>query len=223
MKVASLFSGGKDSTYALYVAQQRGWVVSDLVTLIPESADSLMYHVPNIHLAPKLSECLGIPLTQNVAGGGESGELEALKVALKEIEVDGVVTGAIASDYQKSRIDAVCDDLGLRCFSPIWRRQQTGLLDDYLMAGFRILIVGVAAEGFDRNWLGRELDEKAKEDLLALSRRSGVSPCGEGGEYESLVIDGPNYRKSLRIVESKVNWKGNSGILNVMQAETTEK
>ncbi len=223
MKVAALFSGGKDSTCALYVAQQRGWLVSDLVTLVPESTESWIYHVPNIHLAPKLSDCLGIPLTQRTAGGGETGEMEALKFALKDVEVDGVVTGAIASDYQKSRIDDVCDDLGLRCFSPLWRRDQASLLDDYLAMGFRILIVGVAAEGLDQRWLGREMDRVAKDELLALSKKTGVSPCGEGGEYESLVTDGPNFRKSLRVIEARPDWRGRSGTLNILQAETVEK
>ncbi len=147
VRVASLFSGGKDSTYALYVAQQRGWEVSGLVTLVPEDPESRLYHVPNIHLTPLLSECLAIPLTQKAANLGEAGEIGALKAALDDLDVDGVITGAVASEYQKSRIDGVCHELGLRCFSPLWRRDQMGLLEDYLLAGFRIMIVGAAAEG----------------------------------------------------------------------------
>lgn len=223
MKVGALFSGGKDSTYALYAAQQRGWEVSSLLTLIPRDPASLMYHVPNVHLAPILSDCLGIPLVQREADGGEANELEALKILLKGAGIDGVVTGAIESEYQKARIDGVCHELGLRTFSPLWRRRQTDLLDDYLAAGFRILIVGVAAEGLDSTWLGRELDQQAIEQLLALHKKHGLSPCGEGGEYESLVIDGPNFRKRLQVIESKAEWTGTSGQLNITKAEAVDK
>jgi len=223
MRVVSLFSGGKDSTYALYVAQQRGWEVSGLVTLEPEDPESLLYHVPNIHLAPLLSECLGIPLAGRKAGSGESRELDALKAALTGLGVDGVITGAVASEFQKTRIEGVCHDLGLRCFSPLWRRDQAGLLDDYIMAGFRIMIVGVAAEGLDAPWLGRELDGKAREELLSLHAKHGLSPCGEGGEYESLVLDGPNFVKRLQVEESRKDWRGAAGTLAVTKASIVEK
>ena len=223
MRVAALFSGGKDSTYALYVAQQRGWEVCNLVTMVPEDAESLLYHVPNIHLAPLLSECLGIPLTLGEASAGESGEVGGMEDALRNLRVDGVVTGAVASEYQKSRIDGVCQNLGLRCFSPLWRRNQAGLLDDYIAAGFRIIFSGVAAEGLDSSWLGRELDQKAKEELLSLHGKHGLSPCGEGGEYESLVVDGPNFRRRLQIEQSEPQWKGNSGTFKILRAIAVEK
>lgn len=223
MRVAALFSGGKDSTYAVYVAQQRGWDVNILVTIVPRDPESHMYHVPNIHLSPLLSDCLGIPLIQKETNGGEAEELDALRGALKDLGVDGIITGAVASDYQKSRVDSVCHDLGLMCFSPLWRRDQGGLLEDYLMAGFRIMIVGVAAEGLDASWLGRELDERAKEDLLSLHEKHGLSPCGEGGEYESLVLDGPNFVKRLQVEESRKDWRGSSGTFVITKASAVEK
>ena len=83
--------------------------------------------------------------------------------------------------------------------------------------------MGVAAEGLDRSWLGRELDEKARQDLIALSEKTGVSLCGEGGEFESLVIDGPNFQKKLEIMESTVEWKGSSGVLRILQAVVSLK
>ena len=134
-----------------------------------------------------------------------------------------MVTGAVESDYQKSRIDGACHNLGLRCFSPLWRRSQAGLLDDYIAAGFRTIFSGVAAEGLDSSWLGRELDQKAKEESPSLHRKHGLSLCGEGGEYESLVIDGPNFRKRLVIEESEREWKGSAGTLKVIKAKTDEK
>ena len=223
MRVAALFSGGKDSTYALYIAQQRGWEVSDLVTVVPQDDDSMLYHVPNIGLAPLLSECLGIRLTSREAGHGEDMELEALREALGGLRVEGLVMGTIASDYQKSRVDALCHELGMRCYAPLWRQGQALLLADYLAAGFRILITGVAAEGLDESWLGREIDEKARLELLELNKKHGLSPCGEGGEYETLVIDGPNFLKRLQIVEARKDFKGSSGIYRVLKAEAVQK
>ena len=223
MRVASLFSGGKDSTYALYFAQQRGWEVTSLVTLLPSATDSRLYHVPNVHLAPVLSECLEIPLVQKMAGVGEAEELQALRTALGGIVADGVVMGTIASDYQRARVDAICHDLGLRTFAPLWRRDQASLMEDYLAAGFRIIVTGVAAEGLGVTWLGREIDEKAREQLLHLHKKHGLSICGEGGEYETLVVDGPNFRRRLKILESQVEWTGTSGTLNILKAEAVDK
>jgi diphthine-ammonia ligase len=223
VRVAALFSGGKDSTYALYVAQQRGWDVSDLVTIVPREDDSLLYHVPNIGLAPLLSECLGIRLISHEAGYGEDKELEALREALGGLRVDGLIVGTIASDYQRSRVDALCHEIGMRCYAPLWRQSQASLLADYLTAGFRILITGVAAEGLDASWLGREIDDKARLELLELNTRYGLSPCGEGGEYETLVIDGPNFLKRLHVVEAQTEFKGSSGVYRVLKAEAVQK
>ncbi len=223
MKVAALFSGGKDSTYALYVAQQMGWNVSDLLTIIPRGDDSMLYHIPNIDLTPLLSECLGICLSSQEAELGEAQELDALRKVLGRVDVEGLVMGTIASDYQKSRVDAVCHDLGIRCFAPLWRQNQASLLADYISAGFRILVTGVAAEGLDESWLGREIDDRARSELLELNRRRGLSPCGEGGEYETLVIDGPNFSKRLHVIEARKEYEGSSGICRVLKAETVGK
>jgi len=223
VKVAVLFSGGKDSTYALYVAQQRGWEVSNLITVVPEGDDSMLYHVPNVNLTPLLSECLEIRLTSRETELGEEKELDALKEVLSHADADGLVMGTIASDFQKSRVDAICHELGIRCFAPLWRQSQAALLADYLAAGFRIIITGVAAEGLDESWLGREIDEKARSELLELNRKFGLSPCGEGGEYETLVVDGPNFSRRLQVIEARKEFKGTSGIYRVLEARTVPK
>ncbi len=223
MKVAVPFSGGKDSTYAVYIAQQRGWEVTSLVTIMPLDIDAMLFHTPNIRLASLLSDCLGIPLVSREAEHGESQELDALKSVLKGLEVDALVLGTIASDYQKSRVDGICHDLGLRLFAPFWRRDQATLLDEYITSDFRILITGVAAEGLDESWLGRELDERARKKLLELYKKHGLSPCGEGGEFETLVVDGPNFKKRLRIIEAEREFKGLSGVYKVVKAEVESK
>ncbi len=223
MKVASLFSGGKDSTYALYVAQQRGWEVTSLVTVFPSDPDSHLYHTLNLELVPLLAECLSTSLVREVAGAGEDEEVAALGKALAGLEVDGLVMGTIASDYQKSRVDRICHKLGLRTFAPLWRHDQKDLLRDYIASGFHILITGVAAEGLDESWLGREMNDASGTELLALHEKHGLSVCGEGGEFETLVVDGPNFAKRLRIIEARKEFKGTSGVYRVLKAEVQEK
>lgn len=218
VKVAALFSGGKDSTYSLYVAQQRGWDVVRLLTVVPEDQDSMLFHVPNLHLTALQAEALGIARTEARAESGEEGEIAALRDMVESAKVEGIVTGAIASDYQLSRAQAVCHELGIRAFAPLWRKRREVLLADYLSAGFRVMFVGVSAEGMDESWLGRYLDAKAMNDLLMLRGKRGVDPCGEGGEYETLVLDGPNFERPLEIDDAQRVWDGKRGILRVLGA-----
>jgi ABC transporter with metal-binding/Fe-S-binding domain ATP-binding protein len=220
MRVASLFSGGKDSTHALYLAQQMGWSVERLVTIVPQ-ADSMMFHHPNIGLTELHSEALGIPLIKREAGPED--ELGVLEAALGELAVDGLVLGAIASDYQQTRINEMCHRIGLRTFAPIWRRDQETVLRDEVGAGFDITIVGVSAEGLTEEWLGRTLSEDTLEELVGLSERTRFNVSGEGGEYETLVVDGPNFRKRIRIEKATAEWDGMRGTYRVERASLVDK
>ena len=219
VRIATLFSGGKDSTYALYVAQQRGWDVTDLISILPEDPASMLYHVPNLHLTPLLAEAMGFPLTQERAGLGEEAELDALRRAIRRTGVDGVVVGAIASDYQHARVNRVGHELGVRVFAPLWRRDPEHLLRDYLAAGMDIRVSGVSAEGLDATWLGRPLDESAVRDLLRLRDRVGLHPCGEGGEFETLVLNAPSYHRRVEVVDAQALWEGTSGHWKVRAAK----
>ena len=161
---------------------------------------------------------MGIPIVQERADRGEDAELAALRKALGPLEIDGVVVGAIASDYQHSRVNQVADDLGVRVFAPSWRRDPRELLRDYMDAGMDIRFVSCAAEGLSAEWLGRALDRSAADDLLRLQERHGVHPCGEGGEFETLVVNAPWFRQRLVIDESIAEWKGAAGSLRVARA-----
>ncbi len=223
MKVAVLFSGGKDSTYAAYLAQSRGWDVAKLVTMVPKKGQSYMFHVPNIELCGMLAEAMGIDHVSSPTGGEEEEELEDLKVALTGLGVGGIMSGAIASDYQHTRIDRVCHRLGMKSYSPLWRWNQEAVLMGILAAGFKVIIVGVYADGLGNEWLGRTLDEKAIRGLAELSRRNRMNISGEGGEFETLVLDGPNFAKRMEIIESESVWHGTRGELIVRKARLVEK
>lgn len=223
VRLAALFSGGKDSTYAAHAALQRGWEVDPLVIIVPQDPDSLMLHVPNIRWAPLVADAFGIPHILRAAGTGPDAELDAIRRALTDLGVDGVVTGAVASDYQHSRIQRIADDLGLRCFSPLWRRPPADLLRDYGIAGMRILVTSVSAEGLDSSWLGRELDASAVDDLLSLARARGVHPVGEGGEYETLVLDASFFQGRFVVDAASASWEGTRGVYAIEAAHVERK
>lgn len=223
MNLAALFSGGKDSTYAIYIAQQSAWNVKYLVSIMPEE-HSFMFHYPNIELTKLMSEALGIIQIIETSKKGEEAELQALKSALDKLkDVDGVVTGAIASDYQGSRINRICQQLGLKTLSPLWRKDGEMLLRDMMNAGFEIIIVGVYAEGFDQSWLGRKLTPETLQELLHLCEKYRVNPSGEGGEFETLVLDGPNFKKRLTIDGTSTRWEKDSGAFIVEKAHLEDK
>jgi len=200
MKVAALCSGGKDSSFALWLAMQRGHEVVQVVAMIPRREDSWMFHYPNIQLIDLFAECVGLSLIKGKTSGEREVELEDLKQVLQTLDVEGVVSGAIASNYQKSRIDRICKELGLKSIAPLWGREPLELLREFIAAGFETIITSVSAEGFDESWLGRKLDETAVRDLLELNRRYKVNLSGEGGEYESLVLDAPFFEKRIEPV-----------------------
>lgn len=223
MRLAALFSGGKDSTYAIYLMEQQGHSVSTLVSVIPSDPHSMVFHTPNLHLLPKMAEAMGRSMVTVRSDGTEDGDLEAMARALSLIRVDGVVTGAIASDYQWDRINWVCERLGLRVFSPLWRKEQGALMSDLISSGVRAVVVAVMAEGLGPEWLGRPLDKGALSDLLELRRTQGVNPSGEGGEYESLVVDSPLHWKRLELVEVERSVSRDQGRLMVRKLELRDK
>lgn len=202
MKVGALVSGAKDSMYAAYAASKKHELVC-LITLIPENPDSYMFHVPNLHLVSKQAELIGLPLVSIPTSGEKETELddlkEAIQIAKDKYKIEAVVSGAIASEYQKSRVDRICRELKLESIAPIWHMNAEQYMQKLVLEGFEAIIVQVAAEGFDESWLGRNIDRNAIADLKKLN----VHIAGEGGEYESFVLDCPMFRKKITIVSAE--------------------
>ncbi len=223
MKLAALCSGGKDSAYALWLALRQGHELVYLAAMQPAREDSWMFHYPNVHLMDLFSECVSLPLIKAETSGVKERELEDLRETLRPLEVEGVVSGAIASTYQKSRIDRICKELSLRSLTPLWGREPLKLLEEMLAAGFEIIITSVSAEGFDETWLGRKIDLGCLENLRTLQEKFRVNPSGEGGEYESLVLDAPFFHKRIEPLKLERVWRGDSGHLIVSKARLEEK
>jgi diphthine-ammonia ligase len=223
MRVAALVTGGKDSALALYRALKQDYEVRYLVTMLPQREDSWMFHSLNIHLADLFAEAVGIPLVKSETSGIKEMELKDLKDLLATLDVEGVVSGAILSQYQKERIDRICHELNLESIAPLWHENPMKLLKEMISLGFEAIIVGVYAYGFDRSWLGRMIDSATILDLARLNEKYQVSLVGEGGEYETLVLDAPFFRKRIRLLQVEKVWEDQSGHLLVKKAEFTDK
>ena len=225
MRLAILFSGGKDSTRVVHWCLENGYDVRYLVSIIPRRSDSWMYHFPNIHLTEVSAEAIGIPLITRESSAIKEKELEDMKKVLENLDIDGVACGGIASNYQRKRIERVCNELKLKCLVPFWHTDPEKFMKETIDLGFDVRIVGVYSDGFDESWLGRKLDYDTLDELLKLSKKYGVNLVGEGGEYETLVINGPIFKKKIEILESEKVWdkKTQSGYLRVKKTKLVSK
>jgi diphthine-ammonia ligase len=226
MRVGVLFSGGKDSCLAL----QESMSFHDaacLITLISESQESYMFHVPNIELSGKQAEAIGLPLVQRTTRGEKERELEDLEGVIAAAKADygleGIVTGAVRSIYQSTRVQRICRRLGLWCFNPLWLRDEIELLNDVVRRGFKVVISGVFAFPLDKEFLGRTLDSTMILKLERLKTEYGVSPAGEGGELETTVTDAPFFKKRLEVVSYDVSYKDYSGVFRIRDARLVAK
>ena len=226
MRLGVLFSGGKDSTLALHKAAEKEEVVC-LITLVSENKESFMFHTPNIDITALQAEAMGLPLIRKVTAGKPEEELKDLEAAIaqaaKDFEIEGVATGAVESVYQATRIQQICNRLGVWCVNPLWKRNQKALLEEIVAEDFKAVISGVFAYPLDKKWLGKQIDEVMIDQLVALSEEYGLSPSGEGGEIETTVLDAPLFKKKIEIVDSEVEAQGNSGVFRIKQARLTEK
>ncbi len=223
MHVAALVTGGKDSALALSRTLKLGYEVKFLVTMIPQREDSWMFHFPNIHLADLFAKAVEIPLVKAETVGIKETEVKDLRNVLATLDIEGVVSGAITSRYQKERIDHVCRELNLESVVPLWQEDSRQLLREIVNLGFEAIIVGVYAYGFDQSWLGRKIDSTTIKNLAVLNDKHQISLVGEGGEYETLVLDAPFFKKKIQVLQAERIWGNDSGYLLVKEARLVDK
>jgi diphthine-ammonia ligase len=227
VRACVLFSGGKDSVFALWCAIHQGYEIACLLTIFPQRSDSWMFHYPDIEWTRLQAEAVGIPQVTAKASGVKEEELGAMKEALLEVKrthgIDCVVTGAIASEYQKWRIETICYELGLRSVAPLWRKDPERLLVEQVEMRFEFILTACMAMGLGPGWLGRMIDSKAVDELKSISRRYGISLVFEGGEAETYVLNAPMFTKRIRIAEARPVWKGDSGFLDIVRASLYDK
>ncbi len=205
IKLGALVSGGKDSIFAMYKMIKQGYDVKCLITVKSKNLDSYMFHTPNIDLVKHQSIALDLPMVYIETKGEKEKELVDLKKIIKEAKdkekLDGIITGALFSTYQRERVEKICDELGLVCFSPLWHTDQETLLHQLIENKFRVMIVAVAADGLGEEDLGEVIDEKFIKKMVELNKKNKINIAFEGGEAETLVIDCPIFKKRLEIVK----------------------
>ncbi|CAN0100951.1 unnamed protein product, partial [Ectocarpus sp. 8 AP-2014] len=220
MKFVALISGGKDSCYNTMECVRHGHELVCLGNLYPpaaasDEADSFMYQSAAHTAIEAQAECFGKPLIRRELAGRavnqalqysltEDDEVEDLFRLLKEVkvpehfpEVEGVGSGAILSNYQRTRVENVCGRLGLTSLAYLWRRPQSPLLAEMVEAGLDAVLVKVASFGLEPSkHLGRSL-ARLRPFFESLHSRCGFHVCGEGGEYETLTLDCPLFVRKL--------------------------
>jgi ABC transporter with metal-binding/Fe-S-binding domain ATP-binding protein len=211
MKCGILFSGGKDSAFASFLAKKYKNDISCLITIISENPDSYMFHTPSISKVKKQAEVMNVPLLIQKTEGEKEEELQDLELIIKKAKTDfnieGIVTGLVESAYQASRVQKICDRLEIDCFNPLWQKNQFELLNDLIKSRFKIIITGVFAYPLNESWLGREINKEFIKDVTTLFEKYKINPAGEGGEFETYVLDCPMFLKDLKIKNKQIQGK----------------
>jgi ABC transporter with metal-binding/Fe-S-binding domain ATP-binding protein len=224
MKLAALFSGGKDSTYAIYLAKKLGHSVDVLLTLYPHSSESHLLHYPNIEFTQLQAESMKIPQlieeTPSDDSENESKKLNNLiSLAKEKYSIDGIVHGGILSEYQKDNFSLICEKNQLKIISPLWNKEPESYMKELLNENFEYIISTVSSAGLNDSWLGRIIDKNGLDELQKLQKKFRFNLNFEGGEAETFVTNCPLFEKRLLIQDSTTEWDGYRGRFEILEAK----
>ena len=218
-KLAVLFSGGKDSCMAAYLMKNKGYGLACLISVFSKNKESYMFHTPSIEKTKQQAKLMNIPLIIQKTKGKKEEELKDLEKVIKKVkdkfEIQGIVTGAIQSVYQASRIQKICDKFGLEYFNPLWHKDELEYLNELIKNKFKVIITGVFAYPLDKSWLGREINKEFIREVKELKEKYKIHVAGEGGEFETFVLDCPLFKKPLKVKNSKISGEKNSWRMDV--------
>jgi len=178
-----------------------------------------MFHTPSIEKTKQQAKLMNIPLIIQKTKGKKEEELKDLEKVIKKVKdkfgIHGIITGAIQSVYQASRIQKICDKFGLECFNPLWHKDELEYLNELIKNKFKVIITGVFAYPLDKSWLGREINKEFIKEVKELKEKYKIHVAGEGGEFETFVLDCPLFKKPLKIKNSKISGEKNSWRMDV--------
>ena len=224
MKLAALFSGGKDSTYAIYLAKKLGHSVDVLLTLYPHSSESHLLHYPNIKFTQLQAESMKTPqLIEETLSDDSENESKKLNnlisLAKEKYSIDGIVHGGILSEYQKDNFSLICEKNQLKIISPLWNKEPESYMKELLNENFEYVISTVSSAGLNDSWLGRIIDKNGLDELQKLQKKFRFNLNFEGGEAETFVTNCPLFEKRLLIQDSTIEWDGYRGRFEILEAK----
>jgi diphthine-ammonia ligase len=222
MKVVASWSGGKDSCFAYYKAVQDGLDVISLLTFM-HSEDVSSFHGINAALLEAQANALGLPIVKRLTSTKMyEQQFKEVLLQFKVKGVKGLVTGDIyeVALHEEHWLERVCKEVDITPIRPLWQGDTKQIFKDYIRAGFKATVVRTKLDVLGEEWIGRELNQQFLQDILKLSK---VDPCGEGGEYHTIVTDGPNFKNRIKLVETKVSTNDGYGHLDVLRFKVTPK
>ncbi|WP_299291541.1 diphthine--ammonia ligase [Nitrosopumilus sp.] len=223
MKIASLFSGGKDSAFAIHLMQKQSYEVAVLLTIFPKSPESHLLHHPNMKWTKLQAESMKIPQltieSNSDATKDELLQIENLLITAKDtFNIEGIVHGGIKSNFQKEKFESICQKLGLKVFTPLWHLDAEKYMNDLLENNFSFIMTSVTSEGLDESWLGKKISNSDLSILKNLSDKYGFNLNFEGGEAETFVVNCPLFSSSIEITKFEKNWDGYRGRFEIVEA-----
>jgi diphthine-ammonia ligase len=229
VRLAALYSGGKDSTFSIFKAKQAGHDIACLISMRPISDESLLFHYPNAWITDLLANAMQIPISSfKIDKTSKEAEIKALEEAIISAKslygIDGIIHGAISSKFQNQLFKRICENNRLDMIAPLWNSQAGPYLHELFSEKFHIIFVSVSAMGLERCWLGKTLDRSSLVKLEYLSKKFGFNLLLEGGEAETLVIDCPLFKtKKISIDRARTHWDGQRGIFEILEASLVPK
>ncbi|BBL45847.1 diphthine-ammonia ligase [Nanobdella aerobiophila] len=209
MNLAVLYSGGKDSNYSLFITSKY-YKVSVLLNIIPKNNESYLYQYINNKITLLQAKALSIDIYRAEVNESEEKTLkEALIYLKKEYNIDGLVTGAIRSTYQGSKFQKICKDLKLWCFNPIWLINEKIYIKELIKNNFEFIITGWYSYPLDIDILGKKVNTYILNKLIEYNKKYGINIAGEGGEYETIVLYQPLFKKRINIEKYRINIEKN--------------
>jgi diphthine-ammonia ligase len=223
MKLAALFSGGKDSTYSIYLAKKQGHEIKCLLSVFPKSDESHLLHHPNLQWTHLQSQSMKIPqLTIKSKSDETDNEIDALeKILIRSIDeykIEGLVHGGIQSQFQKEKFENLCNKLNLKSIVPLWNHNPLEYMNELVSSNFVFIISSVSSGGLDDSWLGKTIIESDVVTLSELSKKFGFNLNFEGGEAETFVIDCPLFSNAIKIIQGNKIWDGYRGRFEIVDA-----
>jgi diphthine-ammonia ligase len=223
MKLASLFSGGKDSVYSIYLAKKQGHEIKCLLSVFPRSDESHLLHHPNLQWTHLQSQSMQIPqLTVKSESDETDSEINALEKILiqsiDEYQIEGLVHGGIQSQFQKEKFENLCNKFNLKSITPLWNLNPIEYMNELIFSNFVFIISSVSSGGLDDSWLGKIITKNDIVILYDLSKKFGFNLNFEGGEAETFVIDCPLFSRSIKIIQGKKTWDGYRGRFEIVDA-----